>query len=58
MGNSLLKNIKNVCEQYSAQTGDERVRFFTLSMQDENTNGIAADWHPSEKHMKSALKRL
>ena len=49
MGNSLLKNIKNVCEQYSAQTGDERVRFFTLSMQDENTNGIAADWHPSEK---------
>lgn len=49
MGNSLLKNIKNVCEQYSAQTGDEKVRFFTLSMQDENTNGIAADWHPSEK---------
>lgn len=49
MGNTLLKNIKNVCEQYSAQTGDERVRFFTLSMQDENANGIAADWHPSEK---------
>lgn len=49
MGNSLLKNIKNVCEQYSEETGDTKVKFFTLSMQDENKNGIAADWHPSEK---------
>lgn len=49
MGNTLLRNIKNVCEQYSAATGDTRVRFFTLAMQDENANGIAADWHPSEK---------
>lgn len=49
MGNTLLRNIKNVCEQYSAETGDTRVRFFTLAMQDENANGIAADWHPSEK---------
>ena len=28
---------------------DTKVKFFTLSMQDENKNGIAADWHPSEK---------
>ena len=38
-----------VCEQYSEETGDTKVKFFTLSMQDENKNGIAADWHPSEK---------
>lgn len=49
MGNSLLKNIKNVCDQYSAETGDAKVKFFTLPMQDENINGIVADWHPSEK---------
>ena len=49
MGNTLLQNIKNVCDQYSAETGDAKVKFFTLPMQDENINGIVADWHPSEK---------
>lgn len=48
MGNTLIRNIKNVCDKYSEETGDNKVTFFTLSMQDENKNGIVADWHPSE----------
>lgn len=48
MGNTLIRNIKNVCDKYSEETGDNKVTFFTLPMQDENKNGIVADWHPSE----------
>lgn len=48
MGNTLIRNIKNVCDKYSEETGDNKVTFFTLPMQDENENGIVADWHPSE----------
>lgn len=48
MGNTLIRSIKNVCDKYSEETGDNKVTFFTLPMQDENKNGIVADWHPSE----------
>lgn len=48
MGNTLIRTIKSVCDKYSEETGDNKVTFFTLPMQDESKNGIAADWHPSE----------
>lgn len=48
MGNTLIRSIKNVCDKYSEETGDNKVTFFTLPMQDENKNGMVADWHPSE----------
>lgn len=57
MGNTLIRNIKNVCDKYSEETGDNKVTFFTLPMQDENKNGIVADWHPSEATHEICVQR-
>lgn len=54
MGDTLYGAIEEMVEQYKSETGDEKIsalRFPPQSMSD----GIAADWHPSEKtHEKSA----
>lgn len=56
MGDGLYPSVQKAVEQYQAETGDEMVhtmRFAVQSMSD----GIAADWHPSEKtHTKAADK--
>ncbi len=56
MGDALYPSIQTAVEQYCAETGDELVHtmhFMSQSMSD----GIAADWHPSEKtHGKAADK--
>lgn len=56
MGDALYPSVQKAVEQYRAETGDEKVhtmRFDVQSMSD----GIAADWHPTEKtHAKAANK--
>lgn len=56
MGDGLYPSVQAAVEQYQAETGDNKVhamRFTPQSMSD----GIAADWHPSEKtHTKAAEK--
>ena len=56
MGDGLYSSLQTAVEQYQRETGDEMVhtmRFAVQSMSD----GIAADWHPSEKtHAKAAQK--
>lgn len=32
-----------------SETGDERITFIPLTMQNEDADGIVADWHPSPK---------
>lgn len=55
MGADLIRNFRNAITEYTNQTGDENILYFTLNMQDEATDGIAADWHPSAKtHDKCA----
>ena len=49
MGTSLEENIENVRRKYMSETGDERITFIPLTMQDEDADGIVADWHPSPK---------
>jgi len=56
MGVELYSCIEDAVKQYSEETGDSKIhtmKFDIQSMED----GIAADWHPSEKtHEKAAGK--
>ena len=57
MGDGLYASLQTAVEQYQSETGDERVhtmRFTVQSMAD----GIAADWHPSEKTHERAAQKL
>ncbi|MBO6230400.1 MAG: GDSL family lipase [Ruminiclostridium sp.] len=57
MGDSLYSSVEKAVEQYTSETGDTNVSAFRFDVQDMNANGIAADWHPSEKtHEVSANK--
>lgn len=49
MGTSLEENIENVRRKYISETGDERITFIPLTMQDEDADGIVASWHPSPR---------
>lgn len=54
MGNTMYVPIKNAVEAYSAETGDTQVEPLAL-LQQSDADGIAADWHPTEKtHEKTA----
>lgn len=56
MGSGLLRSIRTAVETYTAETGDEKVSAMPLPQQSES-DGIAADWHPTEKtHEKTAEK--
>lgn len=57
MGDGLYASVQKAVEQYQTETGDELVhtmRFAVQSMAD----GIAADWHPSEKTHTRAAEKL
>lgn len=58
MGADLYDAVEKAVGQYSSQTGDTKVSAFKLSAQDMNANGIAADWHPSEKSHEVAAEEL
>ena len=47
MGGDLIDNITRACTDYTDETGDTRIRFIPLDMQNEEKNGIVADYHPS-----------
>lgn len=54
MGSGLYKSVEKAVEAYSAETGDTNVFAMKLPNQSE-ADGIAADWHPTEKtHEKTA----
>ena len=57
MGADLYSCIEDAVEQYVNETADSKVhamKFDTQSMSD----GIAADWHPSEKTHEKAAEKL
>ena len=57
MGGDLFPAIEDAVKRYSSESGDEKVttlRFANQSMAD----GIAADWHPTEKTHAKAAKLL
>ena len=54
MGQDLCNAVKAVVDSYSTLTGDTKVSFLKFANQNMS-DGIVADWHPSEKtHEKAA----
>lgn len=47
MGDTLYKAMCAAAENYTAETGDEKVSTLHLTAQDGSKNGYAADWHPT-----------
>lgn len=47
MGADLMVGVKKAAEQYTEETGDANISTFQYKTQDGNTNGYAADWHPT-----------
>ncbi|MBR5091314.1 MAG: GDSL family lipase [Ruminiclostridium sp.] len=58
MGDSLYASVEDAVSRYTSETGDSQVSALHLTPQDMNTNGIAADWHPSEKSHEIAATEL
>jgi len=56
MGQDLCNAIEETIETYKSKTADDKISFVKFNQQ-SNSDGIAADWHPSEKtHTKAAAK--
>ncbi len=57
MGGDLFPAIESAVAEYKSQTGDEKV--YTLKFANQSmADGIAADWHPTEKTHAKAAKLL
>ncbi|MBQ7782412.1 MAG: GDSL family lipase [Oscillospiraceae bacterium] len=48
MGRTVLEEEMKQIERIKAETGDDRIMYIPLDVQEE-ADGIGADWHPSEK---------
>lgn len=56
MGQALCPYVEAAVKQYSEETGDEKIHYLMFDQQNPR-DGLAADWHPTEKtHTKSAEK--
>ena len=59
MGSSLYKNgIQRAVTEYTEETGDSNVSTLLMTQQDGNTNGYAADWHPTEASQDIAANEM
>lgn len=57
MGGRLFPYVEQAVEEYSAQTGDTNIHTLRFAEQNGAVDGLAADWHPTEKtHTKAAEK--
>ncbi len=57
MGSDLYPDIEEAITAYTKETGDTKVSAMLFDTQREE-DGIAADWHPSEKTHEKAAERL
>lgn len=56
MGQNLYPYVELAARQYSEETGDEKISWLMFDNQSQD-DGIAADWHPTEKtHAKASAK--
>jgi lysophospholipase L1-like esterase len=56
MGQNLYPYVELAVRQYTEETGDENVAYLMFDQQSQE-DGIAADWHPTEKtHAKASAK--
>ena len=57
MGASLNSSVKKAVERYTEETGDTNVTYLAFAQQSDK-DGLAADWHPTEKTHEKAAERL
>lgn len=58
MGGSLFKAIEDAVAEYTAETNDTNIHTLKFDQQNMDVDGIAADWHPSEKTHEKASDKL
>ncbi len=58
MGQELYPSIEKAVADYTAETGDSKVKATELSVQDSNANGFAVDYHPAAASHKTAADEL
>lgn len=58
MGQNLYPYVELALKDYTSETGDTNVDFMMFDQQNMNEDGIAADWHPSEKTHEKAAEKL
>lgn len=57
MGQRLFPSVEEAVSRYTAETGDGKVHTVMLDQQ-QQSDGIAADWHPTEKSHEKASARV
>lgn len=57
MGAELYPSVEDAVKRYVAETGDAKVHTMKFDTQNQ-ADGIAADWHPSEKTHEKAAEKL
>ena len=57
MGASLNSSVKKAVERYTEESGDTNVTYLAFAQQSDK-DGLAADWHPTEKTHEKAAERL
>ena len=57
MGASLNSSVKKAVERYTEETGDTNITYLAFAQQSDK-DGLAADWHPTEKTHEKAAERL
>lgn len=58
MGQNLYPYVELALRDYSEETGDTNVDWLMFDNQNMNEDGIAADWHPTEKTHEKASDKL
>ncbi|MBO4391622.1 MAG: hypothetical protein J5825_12285 [Lachnospiraceae bacterium] len=58
MGDNLYPNIEHAIGTYSAETGDTNITSMPFEVQNTEVDGVALDWHPSEKTHEKAAEKL
>ena len=58
MGGRLYPMVEQAVAEYSQETGDTNIHSMKFAEQNGAVDGLAADWHPTEKTHAKAAKRL
>ncbi len=56
MGDEIKELIQKAADNYYSETGDDKINVFFFPVQDQEKDGVAVDWHPSDlTHSKDAI---
>jgi UDP-N-acetylmuramate--alanine ligase len=58
LGTRLCPTVEQAVEEYTAETGDSNIDTLRFEEQNASVDGLAADWHPTEKTNTKAATKL